>query len=255
MRGVKNGKVVPCAYCGKEVYKQAKLLAISANSYCSVQCRALGEIHRKITGEWHDCANPKCSEKVWRTPADIRDGVNRFCNRECFFVWYSNRETDAHDTHLCENCGKEFKRLKSREKYGAGRYCSRSCAEQGRKGENHPQWQGGRQKRGDGYIDIASSNIPPEYASMKREGGRVFEHRLVAAIALGRPLEEWEVVHHKNGDRSDNSPTNLEVHNPFEHNGVTHSENKEIRRLKKEVEMLKRDNDKLRKLLLKLDIT
>lgn len=49
------------------------------------------------------------------------------------------------------------------------------------------------------------------YVEIHWNGSFQKEHRVVAARTLGRPLRKGEEVHHKNRDKTDNSPENLQV--------------------------------------------
>ena len=50
------------------------------------------------------------------------------------------------------------------------------------------------------------------------------EHRVVAEQMLGRPLQRGEIVHHIDGDRHNNAPTNLEVMSQADHLRLHHAE-------------------------------
>ena len=84
--------------------------------------------------------------------------------------------------------------------------CSRSCSASSRVGEKNSHWKGGITTRGsDGRVFV------------KHQGRYVLRYRLIAAQMLGRPLREDEIVHHIDGNSSNDVPSNLSVMRQSEH--------------------------------------
>ena len=79
--------------------------------------------------------------------------------------------------------------------------------------ENNYNWKGGKYKNYSGYVILVLHPSDPYY-SMVTTHSKIFEHRYVMAKHLGRVLNTWEIVHHKNHIRDDNRIENLEVTTP-----------------------------------------
>lgn len=147
---------------------------------------------------------------------------------------------------LCSVCGigrwVELRKREIRKPYKCHK-----CAQPKGQGTNY---KGGRVMRSGGYPGVL---VNPDnfFYSMTGNQRYVREHRLVMAQALGRCLQDWEHVHHKNGNKLDNRIENLELTSNGSHSlahskgykdgylkGLTDGRNEQIRQLQAKIKIL-----------------
>lgn len=152
---------------------------------------------------------------------------------KCFFIWQP-----------CLACGKP--RWVERRRKPRRTLCL-SCAH---KSSHASNWHGGRKTNlGYEYVKLQKDDF---YYAMADKAGYVREHRLIMAKHLGRCLQPWELIHHKNGIRNDNRLSNLVLttksthisdHNKGYHDGYRQGyldgKDSQIRKLKQEIKLLR----------------
>ena len=87
-----------------------------------------------------------------------------------------------------------------------------------KKGPENHNWRGGRSVTEHGYVLLRVGKDHP-LADVR---GYAYEHRVVAAAKIGRPLRKGEVVHHIDGNRQNNDPSNVEVMSSTAHHALEH---------------------------------
>lgn len=85
-----------------------------------------------------------------------------------------------------------------------------------KRGTEHQNYKGGHQRK-DGYRLVSI------------DGKLQYEHRVLLESSLGRKLEPSETVHHVNGIKNDNRPSNLEVLSRSEHTLKYHKKKDNIK--------------------------
>ena len=164
--------------------------------FCSRLCAQRWTAKRRalppVTLDCRQCGKPftVIGSQVKRYEA--RDYSTRsFCSQDCAYAW----KRIAPPTFICAHCGQETTRKKtaSGSYYYVARFCSRACAN-------------AAQVKPDGWLHRRTGYRMVHDGGVSRE-----EHRVVMEKVLRRRLLSYETVHHRNGQRADNRPENLEV--------------------------------------------
>ena len=162
-----------CEICGSKFQK----IANTSGKFCSRTCRLADVTARKartcvVCHRVFHLRNPGLKQQT--------------CSPQCDDI---NRRKARRD---CKVCGKRCGRPHNI-------YCSKSCSMADRNYTWKRRIEGSTRTHGTGYILV------------KLAGSWMMEHRHMMETILGRSLEKHERVHHKNGNRADNRPENLEL--------------------------------------------
>lgn len=95
-----------------------------------------------------------------------------------------------------------------------------------KKGVDNPHWKGGIHNRKDGYVLVRRGVIKRSVKGTRY----TLLHRLVVEKFLGRKLLQREVVHHKDGNKSNNDISNLEIMTQAKHAKIHYKADKKTGR-------------------------
>ena len=103
---------------------------------------------------------------------------------------------------VCDHCGKELTKTMSevppkRRTSDSVHLCNRKC-KSGKIAAS--RWKGGTCQHTKGYV-VKSIG----------KGKKILEHRYIMEQLLGRALFTYETVHHRDGNRANNNPENLQL--------------------------------------------
>ena len=165
-----------------------------------------------------------CGAEFEEISSQVKAGRGKYCSRSC-----ANKDRAV--KRLCSICGVTMQ--------GYNKTCSVGCCKElhrkngdyewtperrerlkssisGRnyRGENNPKWRGGRINRPDGRVAVFAPGNPN---ATLYGGTHILEYRLLAEQKIGRYLRKNEIVHHVDGDVTNNGPDNLEVTTQSQH--------------------------------------
>jgi HNH endonuclease len=172
-------------------------------------CEVCGIEFPALTGRLRRYCSRACTGKAKLGQAVNFQGYAHWKLEDDGWWYYTHPERRARgELRTCEQCGKSYPGLPTRGR----RFCGKSCAGKavspfGRPAEASMHWRGGR-RVSRGYVLVYAKDHS-SLVGTKRS--YVLEHRLVMEEELGRPLYDYEQVHHKNGIKTDNRPENLEL--------------------------------------------